>query len=262
MADHDAAPAETPPEATAPANAASEVPPARRARDLMRRVDRATLATTMAGRSMAGRPYASLVLAATAPDGAPLLLVSDLAQHTKNVLGDPAVSLLFDGTVGLGEPLTGPRVSVQGRAERSDDPVLLARFCARHPSAAFYAGFADFHLYRVVVERAHLVAGFGRIHWIEAADLLPAGLDALAAAETDIVQHMNRDHADAVQLYAAALLGQAGEGWLMTGVDAEGADLRRGGVVARLDFSERVSDQAAIRQELVRLVAAARRRSA
>ncbi|MBV8653497.1 MAG: DUF2470 domain-containing protein [Alphaproteobacteria bacterium] len=255
MTDHDAAPE------SAPENAPREIPPARRARDLLRGLDRATLATTMAGRQATGQPYASLVLVATAPDGAPLLLVSDLAQHTKNFLADPLVSLLFDGTLGLDEPLTGPRVSVLGRAERSDEPALLARFLARHPSAQLYAGFADFHLYRIAVERAQLVAGFGRIHWIEAAELLPPGLDALAAAEADIVQHMNKDRADAVRLYANALLAQPGEGWVMTGVDAEGADLRQGGAVARLNFSEKVSDPQSARQELARLAAEARRRS-
>jgi putative heme iron utilization protein len=253
MTDHDTVPPSKP---AAQEAAPAESPPARRARDLLRGLDRASLAT-----SMTGWPYASLVLVATAPDGAPLLLVSNLSQHAKNMAADPRVSLLFDGTVGLDEPLTGPRVSVLGRAERRDDPSLLKRFCARHPSAELYAGFADFHVHRIAVERAQLVAGFGRIHWIEAGDLLPPGLDALAAAETDIVQHMNGDHADAVRLYANILLGRPGDGWVMTGVDAEGADLRCGGAVARLDFSEKVLDTEAARQELVRLAADARRRA-
>ena len=222
----------------------------------MRGLDRAVLATTMEG-----RPYASLVLVATAPDGAPLLLISDLAQHTMNIAADPRLSLLFDGTVGRDQPLTGPRVSLLGRAERTADASLLGRFCARHPSAATYATFADFHLYRIAVERAHLVAGFGRIHWIEAPDLLPPDLDTMASAETDIVQHMNADHADAVQLYAGVLLGRRGDGWAFTGVDAEGADLRCGGEVARLHFSTKVRNAQEIRGELVRLAAEARRDS-
>ena len=230
--------------------------PSRLARDLVRGLDRGVLATTMDG-----RPYASLVLVATAADGAPLLLISDLAQHTMNIAADPRISLLFDGTAGREEPLTGPRVSILGQAERRADPPLLERFCARHPSASFYAGFADFHLYRIAVERAHLVAGFGRIHWIEAADLLPLGLDGLAAAEAGIVRHMNEDHADAIQLYAGVLLGRTGDGWVLTGVDAEGADLRRGGEVARLSFPEKVQDPQGVRDALVRLAAAARRRA-
>jgi putative heme iron utilization protein len=267
MTDHDAVPpSQTPPSKPAAAETVPETPPARRARDLMRGLDRASLATALpAGStalpSAAGWPYASLVLVATAPDGAPLLLVSDLSQHAKNMAADARVSLLFDGTVGLDEPLTGSRVSVLGRADRRDEPALLQRFCARHPSAELYAGFTDFHIYRIAVERAHLVAGFGRIHWVEAADLLPPGVDALADAEASIVQHMNKDHADVVRLYANALLGRPGEGWVMTGVDAEGADLRCGGAVARLDFSVKVLDSEGARQELVRLAAEARRRA-
>lgn len=230
------------------------VPPATTARQLLRGLDRATLATALAG----GAPYASLVLVATAPDGAPLLLISDLAQHTMNIAAEPRVALLFDGTAGRDEPLTGPRLAVLGRAERSADAGLRARFLARHPSAAVYAGFADFRLYCVAVDRAHLVAGFGQIDWIAAADLLPPGLAALAASEGEIVRHMNADHADAVDLYARALLGRAGEGWRLTGIDAEGADLRRGGEVARLPFAAPVGDAQQARAALVALARQAR----
>jgi putative heme iron utilization protein len=202
--------------------------PALLARRLLRGLDRASLAT-----SYEGWPYASLVIYATAPGGAPLLLLSNLARHTQNIAKEPRVSLLLDGTAGLAEPLTGPRVSLLGRAERVADEALLTRFRRRHPSAEGYAGFGDFNLYRLAIERAHLVAGFGRITWIEAAALLPPGLDALAAIEEDVLTHMNEDHGAAICLYAQRLCGQQGEGWRMTGIDAEGCDLRAGGAVAR-----------------------------
>jgi putative heme iron utilization protein len=235
------------------------VPPAAlTARQLLRSLDRASLATSLAA-SLGGGPYASLVLVATAPDGSPLLLVSDLAQHAINIATEPRVALLFDGTAGLAEPLTGPRVTVLGRAEQSADERLRARFLARHPGAALYAGFADFHLYRVAVERAHLVAGFGRIDWIAAVELLPPGLAALADSEEDILRHINEDHG-AVELYARVLAGRQGEGWRLTGIDAEGIDLRREGEVARLDFAAPVGDAQAARAALVRLAQEARTR--
>ena len=113
---------------------------------------------------------------------------------------------------------------------------------ARHPASAQYAGFADFHLYRVTIERGHLVAGFGRIAWVEPAELrFTADASALVAAEAEIVAHMNRDHADAIELYAQRLLRRTGTGWRMTGIDPEGIDLRRpieaGGEPARLNFA-------------------------
>ena len=124
------------------------------------------------GTLMDGAPYVSLVLVAFDADGSPLLLISRLAQHTKNLLADPRVSLLFDGTAGLEDPLTGPRLTVLGSAAPWPDPDALARYLARHPSAQTYAGFSDFQIYKVTIERGHCVAGFGQIRWIEAVALL------------------------------------------------------------------------------------------
>src|SRR6266699_1790836 len=97
-------------------------------------------------------------------------------------------------TDGEEQGAAGPRLTLLGRAERCADPRSAARFAARHPASAGYAGFADFHLYRVAIERGHLVAGFGRIAWIEAEDLRFGGAaTALAKAEADIIAHMNAD---------------------------------------------------------------------
>jgi heme oxygenase (biliverdin-IX-beta and delta-forming) len=211
------------------------------------------------GTSLAGRPYVSLVAAACDMDASPLLLLSDLAQHTKNLNGDLRVSLLFEDTAGHADPLAGPRLTVLGRAERCEEPRAMARFTARHPSAAGYAEFADFHLYRVAIERGHLVGGFGRIAWIEAAELHFGGESAaLATAEPNILDHMNRDHADAIELYARRLLGRPETGWQMTGIDPEGIDLRSGAAAARLDFDAPVLAPAAARRALVALTQRAR----
>lgn len=134
--------------------------PARTARLLMRASVRATLATALADPG-GPFPYASLVLVALDLDAAPLLLISDLAEHTKNLKRDPRASLLFDGTAGLADPLTGARVTVVGRAAPVADERLFTRYVARHPSAASYRDFHDFHIHRLEIERAHLVAGFG-----------------------------------------------------------------------------------------------------
>jgi len=229
--------------------------PARIGRRLLRRELRGTLAT-----SMRGAPYASLVLIGADLDASPLLLLSDLAQHSRNIAFDPRVSLLFDGTAGYRDPLTGPRLTVIGQAIAVQDPRRLARFTALHPASTLYSGFADFRLYRVAVERGHLVAGFGRIHWIDGDDLLfGADAAALAAAEPEILRHMNEDHADAVADYARGLLGRAGTDWRMTGIDPEGVDLRCDGETGRLDFTAPVLAPAAARAALVELVEKARK---
>ncbi len=193
----------------------------------MRAVDRAALAT-----SQEGWPFASLVLVALDHDASPLLLISDLSEHAKNIKAERRVSLLFDGTPGLDDPLTGPRVTVLGEATPVDDARLKGRFLARHPSAKLYAGFADFHLHRVGIARAHLVAGFGRIHWVEARDLLVTPDDSFGRQEVATLAALN---ADAKMVNAAVRsLGRGGEGWRFTGTDPEGLDLRRGGSIARL----------------------------
>jgi hypothetical protein len=114
----------------------------------------------------------------------------------------------------------------------------------------------------ISVERVHLVAGFGRIDWLEGCEVLydMAACSALAEAEAGIVEHMNADHADALDLYATALVGEEGEGWRMTGIDPEGCDLALGPRRARLEFAAPVTDSEAARRELVRLMAEARAR--
>jgi heme iron utilization protein len=236
------------------------------ARHVARGCHKATVAVTARPDTPeTGAAYASLVEVAFGHDGAPLLLISTLAEHTKNLLVDARCSLLFDGTAGHGETLTGPRVSVQGHAARLDpgkaeDAALVARYLARFPQAEMYAGFADFSFWRVAPRRAHLVAGFGRIVWFENFARDVAGCEALAAGEAEIVAHMNEDHGDAVELYATVLAGRAAGGWRMTGVDPEGFDLRQAatGETVRLAFDKVVGDPEAARVELVRLVKRAR----
>ncbi|MFO1039142.1 MAG: DUF2470 domain-containing protein [Geminicoccaceae bacterium] len=230
-------------------------------RRLMRRLIRVSLGTIDRD---SGGPYASLAMVALDHDATPLLLLSDLADHTQNLKRDPRVSLLFDGTVERAVPLTGERATLQGRMVLANEQRLLDRYIARHPDATDYAGFRDFNLYAARIERAHLVAGFGRIHWVpgDVVRLSDDAASALVASEAQIVRHMNQDHADAIQLYAQRLLGRSGEGWVMTGLDPEGADLRRGAETGRVAFERRVTDADGARAELVRLVKKSRAEAA
>ena len=207
-----------------------------------------------------GHPYASLVLAATEPDGTPVFLISRLALHTQNLLSDSRATLLVDGTGNAEDPMTGARCTLIGRAQPTQSATARARFLARHPAAEGYADFADFAFYALQLERAHFIGGFGRIVDLDAADLLQSleGAEPLVAAESDIVSHMNADHADAVELYATKLLGAEAGAWRMTGIDPEGCDLVSGARAVRLLFGTRISSAAEARQELARLAKAAR----
>lgn len=232
------------------------------ARGLIRAANTAALATL--GRKEpagAGAPYASLVLSACTHAAEPILLLSRLAEHTQNLLADPRASLLFDGTAGLESPLTGARLSMQGRlvACGPEETEPRRRFLHRHPDAARYADFGDFAFYRLEPAAGHLVAGFGVIHWLPWADIRFAGqgFEAVAEAEEGVLAHMNEDHGEALTAIAQ---GQrwAGEGWRMVGCDAEGFDLRAGGSLRRLPFPVPVSTAEEIRLALVKHVRAAR----
>jgi hypothetical protein len=227
-------------------------------RRLMRRVRSAALATALANDR--GWPYASLVTVACDTDGAPLLLLSELSDHTRNLAADPRASLLFETATRLSNPQTGPRVGVLGTLARTADDRHRRRFLARHPAAAGYAGFADFHVYRMTVARAHYVGGFARAVWVDGDRIrLPAATaEAIGAAEASVLNYMNGDHAEAVRLYARVMLGRSGDGWTLSGIDPDGCDLRRGATFARLDFPTPVATLADLRQALVDLAARAR----
>lgn len=227
---------------------------AREARNLLRRARTATLATL---NREDGIPYASLVNAATDVRGLPLILVSTLAWHTRNLLADGRASLMVAEVPEAGDALTGPRVTVMGRFARVEGEALRNRYLARHPAAELYASFGDFALWRMEPERAHAVAGFGRIETIPADEMFPSA-DEMAALEDGAIAHMNGDHEDAIQLFAAKLLEAEPGGWKITGIDPDGADLGRKEEVLRLSFPEPVYTAGALRAMLARLAEQAR----
>jgi putative heme iron utilization protein len=233
--------------------------PARLARSLLRRRREGALATLMTG---SGDPYCSLVNVASHPDGSPILLISRLALHTRNILGDPRVSLMLDERAG-GDPLEGSRIMLAGRAEEAngdDAPILRQRYLSAHPSAEAFVDFKDFSFFRIRPTGAHLVAGFGRIVDLTPQQFLTDISDAAALleAEPGAIDHMNADHRDATNLYATRLLGAEPADWRCTGCDPDGIDLRAGAQTLRLDFPERVTGPGKLRKMLVRLADEAR----
>ena len=203
---------------------------------------------------------ASLGLGATQPDGPPVLLISRLALHTQNLGKDTRASLLIDGTTGLGDPLTGGRLTLSGHARPTTSATAKPRFLARHPSAQTYADFPDFAMYEFKVTGGHYIGGFGRIVDLAPAELLSDAGPApeLTAAETDIVSHMNSDHADAVALYATELAMCAPGSWRMCGIDPDGFDLLHCSNAARIAFPSPVRTPNEARVTLIALVKQAR----
>jgi heme iron utilization protein len=223
------------------------------ARRLMRTALTGSLATLERD---SGHPYASLVLVATAPDATPIFLLSRLAQHTRNLDADARASLLLADGGDRSDPLVASRLTLIGSVQRLDAEAARRRFLARHPSAAGYAGFTDFAIYALAVQRGHYIGGFGRIVTLGREDLIAPADDAaaLSTAEGAILEHMNSAHADAVALYATALARQPPGRWRMAGIDPDGADLLHCTRSVRIGFPQRVRTPAEAREALAALV--------
>ena len=233
--------------------------PQKLAKSLLRRRRQGALATLMAG---SGEPYCSLVNVASHPDGSPILLISRLALHTRNVLADHRVSLMLDERA-AGDPLEGARIMLAGRAEEAGTDELdnlRRRYLNAHPSAEAFANFKDFSFFRIRPSGAHLVAGFGRIVDLRPDQFLTdiADATALLEAEQGAIEHMNADHREAMNLYATRLLAAEGADWCCTGCDPEGIDLQAGDTTLRLDFPQRVTGPTELRKMLVKLAEQAR----
>ena len=225
------------------------------ARSLLRGIRSGALATL----DPDGTPFASLVTIATDADGTPLMLLSRLSAHTRNLLTNPRCSLLFAQT-GKGDPLAHPRLTVVGRTQQTAESRARERFLARHPKAKLYADFPDFGFFALDPEAGHLNGGFAKAATLTRAQLLLdlSGAEAIVAGERGAVEHMNADHADALALYAAGSGGDAGLPWRLTGLDPEGMDLMAGDRTARVVYPERVGDMGALRKSLVAMATRAR----
>lgn len=205
-----------------------------------------------------GFPFATLVNVATDLDGWPILLMSGLSAHTKNLTADTRASILLSEG-GKGDPLAHPRLTVVGQARKTVDPELRARlrrrFLARHPKSELYVDFPDFSFWKLEISSAHLNGGFARAADFDGPTMTTDLTDAaeLIAIEESAIEHMNADHADAVRLYATRLAGEKEGRWRATGVDPEGMDLACGDSTCRIAFDHRIRTGAELRKILAEM---------
>jgi putative heme iron utilization protein len=203
--------------------------------------------------SQDGRPYVSLVTVAFDHDLSPILLLSRLADHTRNLLIDAKAALLLDGTGGLDNPQTGPRVTLVGTVAEDGRAHLRRRFLARHPAAALYAGFGDFAIWRLSVEKAHFVGGFARAVWLDSPQVPETEAEAMAAAEPPLLERINGQFPDMVAALAVAAGGTGDISWRLAAVDSLGCDLAGGERSLRLNFTEPVREGEGILRALVEM---------
>jgi len=212
----------------------------------------------------AGYPYGSFVTYGV-DVGAPVFLISEMAEHTRNLRKDPRASLLVVEP-GDGDPLARARVTLVGTCRvlaEADRARSFASIVAEHPGAARYADFGDFHVWRLEVAAVRYIGGYGRMSWIEGDAWSRAQPDPLAAHTHGILSHMNQDHGAALLAYCHAF-SQAADtsAATMTSVDRYGFEMSAvtaaGPRPIRLGFSRPLASVDEVRKELVELVKRAR----
>lgn len=198
-----------------------------------------------------GYPFGSVSPFILDHAGRPVILISEIAEHTRNIDADPRVSLIVQPY--SDDMQTTGRVTVIGRAARlAEKDTLGPRYLRYFPQAADYFAMHDFHFYRIEPVKVRWIGGFGRIFWVDpAAWLCAAG--SLAAAEDGILAHMNADHADTLRVCCRHFHRVEPDTATMLGIDPDGFDVRADGRTLRFDFAAPVLDAGAARVALVEL---------
>ncbi len=203
-----------------------------------------------------GFPFGSVAPFILDHAGRPVILISDIAEHTRNIVADPRVSLIVQPY--SPDMQVNGRVTLMGRAERLPGKDALGpRYLRFHPQAEAYFTMHDFQFYRIEPVRIRYIGGFGKIYWVEPNRYLLAE-SPLAAQESDIVAHMNSDHGDNLRAYCRHVHGMETGNAAMLGIDPDGFDVRADGGDLRFEFATPVADAGAARQALVALAQAAR----
>jgi putative heme iron utilization protein len=183
--------------------------------------------------------------------GEPMILISSLAQHTKNIAKDNKVSLtVWDDTEG--DPQAVGRLTwISDAVKIQDDGTAQARYIAYMPSAAGHFQAHDFALYRLQLKRGRYIGGFGAIFWVERDAMMEP--NPLASAEAGILKHMNEDHAAAMVKYCLAFKKLEVGSATMVGIDPLGFDVVADGNRVRFEFEAPVTTPEEVRAAMVKL---------
>lgn len=223
------------------------------ARRLVRRFRDGALATQSL--KFPGYPYVSALPFCTDQRGRVVVLISHLAEHTRNAEAE--------GRAGFLVSPAGPAMQEQARVSQIgdiapvDDPAVAARYLRFFPDAAQYLQIGGFRFFRVEPRSLRYIAGFGSIHTIAGENYLAPDLP-IASAEEDILAHMNQDHGHNLREYCRHVHGIAVETAQMAGIDCDGFDVHADGKMLRFEFGGQVEDADQARAQLVRLAQAGR----
>jgi len=218
-------------------------------------------------------PYSTFTLTAFDYDLSPIILLSDLSEHTTNILEDSSASIMLCEDKKLHklfpkfnrikleyeDPMSRPRVTLIGKIKKSTNKNHKKRFLSRHPVSSLYANFKDMNIYKMNVKSAHLIGGFAHVKWFKYQELVSKKFVNFEEMETDIIKHMNSHHAESINLYVNKLMtdqlsakDRNGK-WRITGVDPDGFDLRKRNLLSRFYFKKELTDAKKLRGMFVSL---------
>lgn len=234
--------------------------PAEEAKTIVSGQSLATLATLSEG----DHPWASLVAYGLLEDGTPVLMLSTLAEHGRNVLRDTRVSLsIGDEVPSWADPLDTGRVTITGRVEEPADDAerdaAWEAYAKVAPASVMYRTFGDFTTYLLRIDRIRWVGGYGRMDWADVEGYVDAEPDPVAPNAAHAIEHLNEDHADVLLLIAQNIGGYT-DATTATCLRADryGIDLKvdtpRGKVQSlRIGFPERVNEPDGLRAASIEL---------
>ena len=199
-----------------------------------------------------GHPFGSITPYLVDHDGSLLILISTLAEHTKNIQHDSRVSLITHDRDDAHIQSQG-RVTVVGTAQKiAEKDQTGMRYLRYFPDAENYFAMHDFSFYRILPISLRYIGGFGKIHWL-AADSYLLSPYPLVEQENDVIAHMNADHGDTMRRYCQHFHKIEALNVTMTGIDCDGFDVRADEQLLRFNFKEAVLDAQQARQALVEM---------
>lgn len=204
-----------------------------------------------------GYPFGSITPYLVDHDGSLLILISTLAEHTKNIGHDPRVSLIAHDQRDPNIQTQG-RVTVIGNAQPEPNRAQAGlRYLSYFPEARNYFEMHDFSFYRILPVAIRYIGGFGKIHWVNMENYSVQPYP-LIEQEPDVIAHMNSDHQDTMRNYCQHFHQCTTLDVAMLGIDIDGFDVRADGKVLRFDFAQPVIDAQQARTALVEMARVAK----
>ncbi len=212
-------------------------------------------------------PYSTFTLVAYDYDLSPIILLSDLSEHTVNIKQNNLISLMiceeekvyqffpkFKKQFGdYEDPMSRPRITLIGEIKVTKDLSHKKRFLTRHPAAKLYSDFNDMNFYVLKIKTAHLVGGFAHVKWFSKKELICKDFSNFKEMEHDVIEHMNSHHKESIDLYTRKILKNRMKNWRIVGIDPDGFDLRKKNKLLRLFFDKEINDAKKLRGVFINL---------